>query len=36
MAGADVLANGIEDARIKASFEGYNAMFVILAAGWNP
>jgi hypothetical protein len=30
-----VIANGIEDDQVKARFEGYNAMFLLLAAGWN-
>jgi len=32
----DVLANGFENGVIEAKFEGYNAMFLLLAAGWNP
>jgi hypothetical protein len=32
----EMLANGFEDGRIEAQFEGYNAMFLLLAAGWNP
>jgi len=31
-----MLANGFEDGQIEARFEGYNAMFLLLAAGWNP
>jgi hypothetical protein len=32
----EMIANGFEDGRIEATFEGYNAMFLLLAAGWNP
>jgi hypothetical protein len=32
----EVIANGIENGLIEARFEGYNAMFQLLAAGWNP
>ena len=32
----EVIANGFEDGQIEAKFEGYNAMFLLLAAGWNP
>jgi hypothetical protein len=32
----ETIANGFEDGRIEAKFEGYNAMFLLLAAGWNP
>jgi hypothetical protein len=35
-AGSDELSCGSENAQIKASFERYNAMFHLLAAGWNP
>jgi hypothetical protein len=31
----EMIANGIEDGQVKAKFEGYNAMFLLLAAGWN-
>jgi hypothetical protein len=34
--GGELIANGFEDGRIQASFEGYNAMFQLLATGWNP
>jgi hypothetical protein len=30
------IANGIENGQVEAKFEGYNAMFLLLAAGWNP
>jgi hypothetical protein len=32
----ELVANGFEDGRIEAQFEGNNAMFLLLAAGWNP
>jgi hypothetical protein len=32
----EMIANGFADGRIEARFEGYNAMFLLLAAGWNP
>jgi hypothetical protein len=32
----EVLANGFENGQVEARFEGYNAMFLLLAAGWNP
>ena len=32
----EMIANGFEDGRIEAQFEGNNAMFLLLAAGWNP
>ena len=32
----EMIANGFADGRIEAQFEGYNAMFLLLAAGWNP
>jgi hypothetical protein len=35
-AGDDELSNGSEDGQLKATFEGYGAMFRLLAAGWNP
>jgi hypothetical protein len=28
------LANGFETGQVEAKFEGYNAMFLLLAAGW--
>jgi hypothetical protein len=31
-----MVANGFEREQIAARFEGYNAMFRLLAAGWNP
>ena len=30
------IANGIEKGPVEARFEGYNAMFLLLAAGWAP
>jgi hypothetical protein len=32
----EMIANGFENGRLEAKFEGYNAMFLLLAAGWNP
>jgi hypothetical protein len=32
----EMVANGLEREQIAAKFEGYNAMFLLLAAGWNP
>ena len=32
----EMIANGFEDGRIEAKFEGYDAMFLLLAAGWAP
>jgi hypothetical protein len=33
----EMVAIGFEDERSKAKFEGYSAMFLLLAAGWrNP
>ena len=32
----EMIANGFEREQIAAKFEGYNAMFLLLAAGWNP
>jgi hypothetical protein len=32
----EMIANGFEDGQIEGQFEGYNAMFLVLAAGWNP
>jgi hypothetical protein len=29
------MANGFERGETEAKFEGYNAMFLLLAAGWN-
>jgi hypothetical protein len=34
--GGQMLANGFEKGPIEARLEGYNAMFQLLAAGWNP
>jgi hypothetical protein len=34
--GGEMVANGFEREHIAARFEGYNAMFHLLAAGWNP
>jgi hypothetical protein len=34
-AGENELCSGSEDGQIKATFEGYGAMFHLLAAGWN-
>jgi hypothetical protein len=34
-AGNKILCSGSEDDKIKASFEGNNAMFEILAKGWD-
>jgi hypothetical protein len=34
-AGDDELSSGSEDGQIKATFEGYGAMFQLLAAGWK-
>jgi hypothetical protein len=34
--GDDLLSSGSEAGQIQATFEGYNAMFQLLAAGWNP
>jgi hypothetical protein len=31
-----MVANGVEGEQIAAKFEGNNAMFLLLAAGWNP
>ena len=31
----EMIANGFEDRRTEAKFEGYNAMFLLLAAGWD-
>ena len=32
----EMIANGFEDGQLEARFAGYNAMFLLLAAGWNP
>jgi hypothetical protein len=32
----EMIANGFEREQIATKFEGYNAMFLLLAAGWNP
>jgi hypothetical protein len=34
--GGEMVACGFEGEQIAAKFEGYNAMFLLLAAGWNP
>jgi hypothetical protein len=34
--GGEMVANGVEREQIAARFEGYNAMFHLLATGWNP
>jgi hypothetical protein len=34
-AGDSVVAEGFEKGRLEAKFEGYNAMFQLLAAGWK-
>jgi hypothetical protein len=34
--GGEMIANGFEREQIAAKFEGYNAMFHLLAAGRNP
>jgi hypothetical protein len=34
--GGEMVANGVESEQIAAKFEGYNAMFHLLADGWNP
>jgi hypothetical protein len=35
-ANGEVVANGSEREALAAKFEGYNAMFQLLAAGWTP
>ena len=35
-ANGESIANGFERDQIAAKFEGYNAMFLLLAAGWTP
>ena len=32
----EMIANGLEVGQVEAKFEGYNAMFLLLAAGWAP
>jgi hypothetical protein len=32
----EMIANGFEDEQEKAKFQGYHAVFQLLAAGWNP
>jgi hypothetical protein len=32
----EMIANGFERAKLAAQFEGNNAMFLLLAASWNP
>jgi hypothetical protein len=34
--GGEMIANGFEGEQTAARFEGFNAMFQLLAAGWNP
>jgi hypothetical protein len=34
--GGEMVACGFEGEQIAAKFEGYNAMFLLLAAGWIP
>jgi hypothetical protein len=34
--GGEMIANGFEGEQTAARFEGYNAMFLLLAGGWNP
>jgi hypothetical protein len=34
-AGEEVIAEGFENGQIKAAFEGYDAMFQLLAEGWS-
>jgi hypothetical protein len=31
----EMIANGFADCQVEARFEGYNAMFLLLAAGWD-
>jgi hypothetical protein len=35
-ANGEMIANGLEVGQVEAKFEGYNAMFLLLAAGWAP
>jgi len=35
-ANGESIANGFEREQLAAKFEGYNAMFLLLAAGWTP
>jgi hypothetical protein len=32
----EMIANGFECEKLAAQFEGNNAMFMLLASGWNP
>jgi hypothetical protein len=32
----ELIANGFEREKLAARFEGNNAMFLLLASGWNP
>jgi hypothetical protein len=32
--GSEVVAEGFANGQVEARFEGYNAMFLLLAAGW--
>jgi hypothetical protein len=31
----EMIANGFESGQVEAKFEGYNAMFLLLAEGWR-
>jgi hypothetical protein len=31
----EMIANGFENGQIEAKFKGYNALFQLLAAGWD-
>jgi hypothetical protein len=33
--GDDVLISGFENGQAEAKFEGYRAMFILLASGWH-
>ena len=35
-ANGEMIANGLEVGQVEAKFEGYNVMFLLLAAGWAP
>jgi hypothetical protein len=35
-AGAEMICSGAAESQIEARFEAYNAMFLLLAAGWAP
>jgi hypothetical protein len=32
----ETIASSFEDGQVEAKFEGYNTMFLLLAAGWKP